>query len=516
MVSTPTWADLVTTAIVGTARRAPVPSLDGHDDRTPEEALLDRLALGALQRRAGFRPLRLDHVEIGAPAPPDRRPEASADAVNILRLLVDGGVSVPGGVDPLIEYWLRRADRSGWRVPHALIAAVAARGERAAHLRPTIAAVVDERGRWLAAALGRWTWLAAHGDAAIAVGGAAGPGRSPEEAWSTGTRVERVALLEDLRRSNRSLARDLVAATWAKDPAADRVAFVQIVGASVDADDEDLLERALDDRAVGVRSAAAEALDGLTSGRRAARRIARADQIVVDGGRGRFGLGRRRLVVVLPEELTDDDLRDRISDDGRGNRGFAAWRAIQLIGATPLDHWTDVTGDGAADLVGATDDVVLRAGWTRAALQQRNTEWLLALFRVTVDPALLASLDPSVASAAVAAVVDAVPEPVVFNLVRAAPGPWSPEASQRILDRLGRVPPKVLDTQLSIWAELVTNLPTAAHPSVERLAAELVDTRSHRVVAGIGQALLLRRTIDTFLPPTEPPSTEPRPDQEST
>ncbi|MDG4865551.1 DUF5691 domain-containing protein, partial [Streptomyces sp. T-3] len=113
-----------------------------------------------------------------------------------------------------------------------------------------------------------------------APGGSALP--SPEDTaavqrlWDEGLFAERVALLAAVRAHDAQAARELLAATWAKERAEDRLMFLDSLRTGLSDADEPFLEQALSDRSRNVRSTAAELLSALPGSALAARMADRA------------------------------------------------------------------------------------------------------------------------------------------------------------------------------------------------------------------------------------------------
>jgi hypothetical protein len=128
--------------------------------------------------------------------------------------------------------------------------------------------------------------------------------------------------------------------------------------------DEPLLEAALHDRAEDVRSRAADllaTLPGSAFGQRMAERALRCVRI-------EYGARGPRLVITPP---TADNLQA-----GRGRL------VLEVVARTPLWTWTDEFGLTAAQVAAlpAGDWApVLFTGWSRAAIAQRDQEWIAAL-----------------------------------------------------------------------------------------------------------------------------------------
>ena len=141
--------ELVTTALLGTrgtaARMPPLPAdlaaalpTDGQDD---ESRLLDAGAAATLYCRAGAKP-RTD-IARPEPCPPDRCRECSPQAADLLAQSFDEGLQ------PLLLEWLTLAEAKERRPPHRLLPKLLETAARKRALQAAVAAVIDERGRWL-------------------------------------------------------------------------------------------------------------------------------------------------------------------------------------------------------------------------------------------------------------------------------------------------------------------------------------------------------------------------------
>ncbi|MDG4865552.1 DUF5691 domain-containing protein, partial [Streptomyces sp. T-3] len=195
-MTTTTWEDLVTTALLGTDRRT-------RTSLTPG-ALLDTAALHTVRRRAGLQP-----------APASARPERAAPDLRtplpgparqrLAMLLSDRpGIGQGGrrGATPdlteLLPQWLIAANDRGYAAPPELLPALldAARGRT--DLRPQALRFAGPRALWLARLNPDWKFALR-----TAPGGSALP--SPEDTaavqrlWDEGLFAERVALLAAVR-----------------------------------------------------------------------------------------------------------------------------------------------------------------------------------------------------------------------------------------------------------------------------------------------------------------------------
>lgn len=457
-----TWDDLLSTALVGTSRRTftlDELAIDGAsrlETDGAEAAVLAAAALAAGYRRAGWTPPTWRGTPM-APAQPDDRPECTPAATQLLELLLNRGIRVEGGTELLVVHWLRTARDTGRRPPYRLIVDLLRFGTANATRRQLVKEVIGPRGSWLARHNPSWSWAASV------------PPEDVVERFATGTRADRLALLAELRATEPDFARTLIEDTWADEQAAVRAGFLDTLHTNLSMTDEPFLEQALDDRAATVRAVAAVLLDRLPESRRARRMAERA-----------LKLGDE-----LPGEPDAQARRDGITDHREPGYGRAASWLIQILAATPLSVWN-------IDDIPKKDREVL-IGWTKAALRQRNHEWLTALARHQPSPELIAALTPQAATA----ILDEQKklDARFGGLLAAAPGPWPPEFSVAIVNRLrANKAENVLQLAAAAFTE---HLDPAALAAVEAWLLTIDTDRksTRRILRGIAHALTIRATI---------------------
>ncbi|ACY97416.1 DUF5691 domain-containing protein [Thermomonospora curvata] len=477
-----TWAEHVSTALLGTRRR-PVPALavrlapedDGESaprsshggaggipaGADPAGALLEQAAVLTVQRRAGRRAGSAAEHAVIAPAPAETLPVVPPAAARRLAQILAGDRL------PLLPQWLQAAAERGFRVPPALLPDLLERGRADRSLRPAIMRAAGRRGVWLALHNTDWAYLVNEGGDL---------GDDDPRVWRTGTRSRRIAYLTRLRGRDPGAARRALADSWRSEPAPDRAAFLATFARGLSPDDEEFLEKALDDRAKDVRQVAADLLaelPGSAYGRRMAERAkscVRVEEHVAEGRR------HVRIVVELPHAHDEGMARDGIPFHPAGSFapaggsgapvGTRAGWLREILARTPLETWTDLLGMPACEVVrlpvtgpeaktgrrrgkaGAKDDSWARdvhIGWVRAALRLRDAQWARALL---ADGAV-----PAEEAAALADLVGLLPagerEPMAAALIRRLgdaswaltaleriPGPWAGELADLVIELL--------------------------------------------------------------------------------
>ncbi len=368
------WQDLVTASLIGT-ERVPVPPVripglpaDAEPAAAdPAAILLDRAAMATAARRAG-RPA--DRAEPLPSAEPDDRPAVSpAAGGRLVRML-------SGEHPDLLTEWLAAVTARGLRPPAQSLPALLDRARRAAAadpgLRHLVTAAGGPRARWLAVLNPDWKFAAQD----------PGKGLTSDDAWRLGDAGQRRGYLAALRARAPDAARELVAGRWDAASAGERVMFLSVLAdaAGPGPADEPLLEAALDDRAEDVHSWAAyllTQLPGSALGRRMAGRARRC--LHLKHGRGPY------LVTDPPAECDAAMRRDGITPGPGAGRSQLADRTrlmLEVVARTPLRTWTDAFAIEPAEIVAIRSGdwaPVLIVGWSRAAIAQRDQEWMAAL-----------------------------------------------------------------------------------------------------------------------------------------
>jgi hypothetical protein len=373
-----TWQDLVTASLLGTERTAvplvAVPGVPAPADAPADPAamLLDRAALLTVARRGG-RP-----AERAKPLPAAEPDPASAVSPAAARRLA----RMLGGDHPdALAEWLTAAVARGRRAPAHLLPALLDRARRVSpadpELRRLAALAGGSRARWLAGLNRDWAYVTAH----------TLPG---DDAWRLGGKGQRRGYLAALRARDPGAARDLIAQSWAAASPDEHVMFLKAMTGGLSLADEPLLEAALDDPNAWVRKMAAEvlaALPGSALGRRMAERALgclRLDR----------GISGTRLLASPPAECDAAMRRDGITPGpGTGGSRLAdqAHILLEVLARTPLRTWTDEFDQSAEQILAAHAGgwvPVLFTGWARAAMAQRDQEWMAALINWAISGGL--------------------------------------------------------------------------------------------------------------------------------
>lgn len=442
-----TWlADLRSSALVGTGRHAvPAPpaelALRPPDGLSREELLLDQAALADVVTRAARRPGIVDPARLPDAAPPDDAPPASAEAVRLLDLLLNQPPVGPELRTQLVTDWLQFAAASGQRVPHRLLPSLLA----LADTKPSVAEHVDPaigtRGRWLQG-------LRRKGAGPKAP---APKGSSPHPAttidWAELGTADATAELERLRHTDPAAARDRLHAHWDTLSARERAAHLGAFAINIEPGDEDLLEKALDDKAKTVRDVAADLLDRLPGSARANRMAARLKPLLRTKG-----FLRKQFEVDLPPDPDATALRDGIAPAPRTDEPDRLGRLDTIIRGAPLDVWTTVADRSPAATAAMLDGEtrVLDTLIATAALRA-DAEWVRALLDIRTDARLLGCLPAAEREDALLRHIrSGTAQPMALvPLLLGLPRPWGAPLATAVLELLAAKNGGQLATMLS-------------------------------------------------------------------
>ncbi len=253
------WAELVSTALVGTDRRA-VPgagsaqgpavqdsasmdtaSMDTASkdaaSKDPVLALLSRAAVASLARRVGTPPERFDGT-LPEPAPADPRPLLPEPAVQRLRAILD---SYP----KYLPEWLAAVRAAGYRLPAAFFPALLDLGRTNTLIRPDLALVLGAPGRWLATASGTWKYLLREAREQLLA-----------QDWHSPDPDTRISYVAGLYLSDADAARRLIRETWAAERVPVKLGLLGLLSRHPDPVDLPFVEGLIKDPSKQVRDEA--------------------------------------------------------------------------------------------------------------------------------------------------------------------------------------------------------------------------------------------------------------------
>ncbi|WBA43202.1 DUF5691 domain-containing protein [Hymenobacter canadensis] len=478
------WQRLLRVALLGT-RQSPdeLPAVPGFalPDPTPEHrekhALLTAGVLSTI-RKAGYQPI-VAAASLAAVAPPETQADLGPNGTQLLQQLLEGQYP-----ELLPEFLSALADNQR-RAPHQLLVLLLEHARSRPALHRAAAAVLGQRGAWLAAQNPAWQALLAASEQA-----------TEETAWETGTIGQRALYLEALRRREPAHARELLAAVLPQEPARHQAQLLATLQSQLSSDDTPLLEQYLTAKSKEVRQTVMPLLVRLPDAPLVEQLWQRAEPLV----RLKTGLLSKKLLVELP--ATDWDktwLLDGIEQKDGRFQGEKAAVLGQLLSLIPprrwADHWHLTPAkilDRAADTEWAA---LLLTAWAEAAVLHQDATWAEALLEwfyeqprkqlSTLPTAGLAQLlPPGRLTSVVLPLLNATPHlhPEVrwLPLLQLVPAPWPEHLTHRVVE--------VLRDTLSKPAELY-RIQYAAGQLLEYMA-RVVPAAQYRLCAEPLQPLL--------------------------
>ena len=344
------------------------------------ELALEAAAACAVARRSIIPSAPVTALEL-PPAPTG--PVISDDLADLLARMLD-----LHGQTELVVRTLRLIRSRGLRLPPRLLDRAAPRVTDRDH--EVIIDLMDPRSRAIFAMDERWAEQLRRIDTRTAP--------LDPAVWEAGGGRERAAYMTSVRATDPAAGRALLAdGAWLTRKAPERAQILAALATGLSPQDEPLITPQLKDRARDVRRTAADLLLRLP----ASDLVKRAEELA-----RRHVVVTRRLiraprVDLIPVELTDELERDQYPADPR-LASASLWRAREMVARVPPQHWPDLIGMTAADLLTAEvrsegEEVDLSAELVRAAVRWRDTA-LAAAIAAKADPRTAATvfnlLDP--------------------------------------------------------------------------------------------------------------------------
>jgi hypothetical protein len=393
-----------------------------HRSGADPSALLDDCAATGLAGFGASLPVVVEAAELAAaPRSAERVVGEAARQVFGQIVAVDDQV--------LLTEWCGKARAAGEVAEPRALPELLVLGTTHPGLRSAVAAVLGSRGRWLAGTRPGWAWATGTGVSADLVA-------LDEVLDLPGT--QRLAVLRRARRADPAGTRAFLAEQFAAQRrAVDRQVLVSAVEAGLGAEDEELLELALDDRAIGVHDEAVRLLrllpeSALTA--RAAARLERGLELTGDG----FDVRVDELwaeALLAPEEA-----RDLLRD---GSEVGVAGRLRAAAASVPTTYWTErlaTDDEGAAAVLsrGPWAAALLRGVAQRLAKAVDASPWAVAATRTLTGMEqleMLASLPAELSARTVIAVSHQWNYDLLDHACSQLPAPWSAESTAALLER---------------------------------------------------------------------------------
>ncbi len=471
------FSALTQVALLGTGRH-PITIAAGETDlncllqqldlNCPEESLLAAAALSGLHEAIGQLPAG-DAAPAPEPCAEEVLPRMSERAGSLLLRLLGGDFP------ELLPECLQLATRASQLPFPEALPGLLSTGRTRAEWREIMLPLLGQRGRWLAAQNPEWAW---------AVGATA----EDETIWQVGEVAARLLFLQRQRRTAPARARELLAASWSAETPEDRASFIAVLGIGLTAEDEPLLEAALDDRRKEVRRNAVNLLAQLPDSaliRRLTERVRPLLKFVPAEAGSLLKLKKAKpaaVEITLPAECDKAMQRDGIDPKPVAGFGEKIGWLIQMLELVPLEVWMSEWNTPPADIIAASlqgewEKEIFEA-WARAAVRQNNTAWAETLFAIALNAKRVNKLEGLLGTlparqrerllTSLLAADDTATGNVQSALVNACRHEWSLEFSRTVLAWLRKITAQPAgDWQLrSQFKDFATRLAVPALPEV--------------------------------------------------
>jgi hypothetical protein len=363
------WNDMVSTALLGTARNAAPGSLSRLLDpllagTDAEFRLLRAAGISEVVEAAAQQP-QISSSPMLAPSPSDPSQIASASELTpLLARLFEEGRPL------LIEEACELLADASLCLPSRLIPRALELGRNTSSLRAALRPVLGKRGAWVAAQNPAWKFALLAGTEA-----------ADRRLWDEGDSMQRAAFLYELRQTDPSGARTLLEQAFPGETARARAILLPGLARNLGPDDEPFIASVLSaDRSKEVRQIASRLLSRLLDSEFARRMTGRLQSSVSHA--------QAKLAIEPPQafgaDWSDDALEEKAPAGLKlGDRG---WWLQQLVSLTPLVWWERHLNLDPADVLSHAAksewNEPLMAGFRAAILsQQDNVQWTLAFLK---------------------------------------------------------------------------------------------------------------------------------------
>ncbi len=244
------WAELLSTALIGTERQAFKVSTSTESEKLnsllsklnnsdQEQNLLSAASLLTFYKEAGKIPSKRE-VELPSKCALEDLPCCSLGINQYIPSLLSA--SLQRGLSEVLEELIKL----GKRISPENLPSLLDLGANQPTLQESICKVIGKRGFWLAAQNSRWEYANLEDIT----------GKTVEEVWHTANQATRFNLLRKLRRENPNKAQDLLSKTWNKEDFSARSVFINVLEINLTVKDEPFLELALNDSRKEIRTTA--------------------------------------------------------------------------------------------------------------------------------------------------------------------------------------------------------------------------------------------------------------------
>lgn len=333
------------------------------EDLPLESRLLTASALLFSYNRAGLIPFKTEELAELKPSEEDNRQVVNEKIIRAFYLVHEDFPKV-------LNDWFKAIDRTGKKIPEEFLPDVLdfLLTEKQSTVDPlVIKRVIGQRGEWLCNANPEWRIL---GDKIV----------SPDPSlFETGDYNVRCKALKHIREEDPQKARELIQKSWKENIPAEKTAFIYILKNKLSAEDETLLEFALDDSRMEVRQAAASLLAVIPNSAFNKRMMDRFKNIV----NIKKSLLSSKIEVSVGFEYDKDMKRDGISqkvDNIQGEKAGILVQVLSFINPEFILKSSGLSADKLLKIITESDwkDTLL-TGFAQSAIRFKNQEFLLSM-----------------------------------------------------------------------------------------------------------------------------------------
>ncbi len=361
------WQNIIKTTLLGTQRsklsesdKMALEALGVNISNEPARIVLQAAALLGQMQRVGQ---ELPKRKGGLPkvSPDEKLAVCSEKAAYNLTLMLSNEYFAPA-----LPEFLRHLEYAKKILPPEALPQVLNKCVVDEALWGTMKNAIGERGKWLALQHQEWKNL-------VVV--------PTFVNWETGTKSERLALLEYLRKHEPQQATVLIASTWAEDDFRDRQYFLDTLNVNLSDLDEPFLESCLNDRRKEIREIAAVLLSKIENSALNKRLFEEALSFIKVKSRL---IKKPKLVIEIPEDFKENWKRDGIQEKSHEFQvGQKANWLGQIINKIPPSKWDEYLKLSPDE----TLEIFIRSEWSELLLQalinatglHKNSFWAEAI-----------------------------------------------------------------------------------------------------------------------------------------
>lgn len=337
------WNHIITTALLGTDKRQPdakqwpadlaqaadAVAAAGADK---EEQFLQTAALVANFRQCGIVPLHKEVLDFPV-AQPEAKNYCPPLATQLLKDIIE--IESPS----LLRMWLQQCNSKQMVVVPDMVPPLLQLAIKEKDLRSMLISCCGKRGEWLSRFNSSWNFSS---------------GATNEQLWETGTPEQRASVLDELRKTAPSLARDWLQKTWAGEDANTKASLLQWLAKNIGEEDAPFLESLLTEKSKKVKDAALKLLKLIPTSsvvQQYQHVLQRA--VVLKKERSFLGIGKQTgLQIQLPADVDENIFKtgiEKLSSDKQVSD--EEYIIGQLAAAVPPAFWETHLGSPPENII---------------------------------------------------------------------------------------------------------------------------------------------------------------------